>query len=201
MNITVYGASSNTLDKKYVDKIELLGETLAKRGHGLVFGGGASGAMGASARGAKKGNAKKILGIAPKFFNVDGVLYTDCTDFIYTDDMRERKSLLESECDAFIIAPGGVGTFDEFFEILTLKQLGRHNKPMVLLNLFGYYDPLLKLMENAEKENCLNKATLDLYFVTDDIEKAFDYIENYSEPLRDLTYYKDVNNDLSDQQD
>ncbi len=200
MNITVYGASSNTLDIKYVKAIEELGKTLAKRGHHLVFGGGASGAMGASARGAKLGGAK-ILGIAPKFFNADGVLYEDCTEFIFTEDMRERKSLLESKADAFIIAPGGVGTFDEFFEILTLKQLGRHNKPMVLLNLFGYYDPLIKLMENAEKENCLNKATIDLYYVTNDLIKCFEYIENYNEPLRDLSYYKDVNNDLSDQID
>ena len=181
MNICVYGASSNTIDKKYIDKIELLGETLAKRGHGLVFGGGKNGAMGASARGALRGGAKKVLGIAPKFFDVDGVLFENCTELVYTDTMRERKKLLEDYSDAFIIAPGGIGTFDEFFEILTLKQLGRHNKPMVLLNLFGYYDPLIKLMENAEKENCLNKATLDLYFVTDDLEKAFDYIENYNE--------------------
>ena len=192
MNICVYGASSNTIDKKYIDKIELLGETLAKRGHGLVFGGGKNGAMGASARGALRGGAKKVLGIAPRFFDVDGVLFENCTELVYTDTMRERKKLLEDYSDAFIIAPGGIGTFDEFFEILTLKQLARHNKPMVIFDVDGYYKPLINLMQNAVDGEFMNSATMELYHYTDSIEEVFNYIENYTYQMKQLHEYKDI---------
>ena len=93
MNICVYGASSNNIDKSYITAMENLGVEMAKRGHTLVFGGGANGLMGAVARGMTKGGGK-IVGISPKFFDVDGVLYDKCTEFIYTETMRERKQLL-----------------------------------------------------------------------------------------------------------
>lgn len=192
MNICVYGASSKTIDNKYISKIELLGETLAKRGHGLVFGGGKNGAMGASARGAIKGGAKKVLGIAPRFFDVDGILFENCTEFVFTDTMRQRKELLENYSDAFIIAPGGIGTFDEFFEILTLKQLARHNKPMVIFDIDGYYKPLIELMQNAVDGEFMNKASMELYFYTSSIDEVFDYIENYKYEMKELHEYKDI---------
>ncbi len=192
MNICVYGASSKTIDKKYIDQIELLGETLAKRGHGLVFGGGKNGAMGASARGAIRGGAKRVLGISPKFFDVDGVLFENCTELVFTDTMRQRKKLLEEYADAFIIAPGGIGTFDEFFEILTLKQLAQHNKPMVIFDVDGYYKPLIELMQNAVDGEFMNQATMELYFYTSSIEEVFDYIENYKYEMKKLYEYKDI---------
>lgn len=192
MNICVYGASSKTIDKKFIDQIELLGETLAKRGHGLVFGGGKNGAMGASARGAIRGGAKRVLGISPKFFDVDGVLFENCTELVFTDTMRQRKKLLEEYADAFIIAPGGIGTFDEFFEILTLKQLAQHNKPMVIFDVDGYYKPLIELMQNAVDGEFMNQATMELYFYTSSIEEVFDYIENYKYEMKALHEYKDI---------
>ena len=94
MKICVYGASSKTIDKVYTDVAEKIGELIGEKGHTLVFGGGASGVMGATALGAKKSNAKEILGIAPRFFDVDGLLSPYCTDFIYTEDMHERKNRL-----------------------------------------------------------------------------------------------------------
>lgn len=196
MNICVYGASSKNLRHVIKDKIELLGKSMGERGHNLVFGGGAEGAMGASARGMQKSGKGKIIGIAPKFMNVDGILFENCSELIFTEGMRDRKQLLEDKSDAFIVAPGGVGTFDEFFEILTLKQLARHNKPLAVFNIEGYYDPLLALMKKAEDEDCLNHATNELYKVFTDIEQMLNYIENYSEELREITYYKDVNTDL-----
>ena len=101
--ITVYGASSNAIDKVYIETAELLGERLAENGIDLVFGGGASGVMGATARGAQRKNGK-IIGVAPRFFNADGVLFDACTELIYTEGMRSRKQLLEDLGDAFIIA-------------------------------------------------------------------------------------------------
>ena len=193
MNICVYGASSNAIDPKYIEAIERLGEEMGGRGHGLVFGGGASGAMGASARGCARGGAPMILGIAPSFFRVDGVLYEGCTEFIHTNTMRERKQLLEDRSDAFIIAPGGVGTFDEFFEMLTLKQLGRHNKPMVIFNIDGYYDLMLAMLRQTAKEEFMNESTMDLYKVLEDPTEILDYIETYDEPMHEVSFFKKIN--------
>ena len=137
MNICIYGASSEELKKIYYEKTEELGRLMAKRGHGLVFGGGETGLMGAAARGVSHEKGY-ILGISPKFFDQPGVLYQHCTEFIFTETMRERKHLLESRSDATIVVPGGIGTYEEFFEILTLKSLGRIDRPIVLYNIEGY---------------------------------------------------------------
>ena len=136
MVICVYGASSQTIHPEYLTGVEDFGRAMGKRGHALLFGGGDKGLMGAAARGVKAENGK-IIGVAPRFFNVDGVLYPHCDTFFYTDTMRERKQILEDQAEAFVAVPGGIGTFDELFEILTLKQLGRHSKPIALLNLRG----------------------------------------------------------------
>ena len=180
MNICVYGAASNEIDKSYITAGEILGEKLAQRGHTLIFGGGASGLMGAAARGVQKANGK-IVSIAPNFFNVDGILYDNCSEYIYTDTMRERKMLMEQHADAFVMTPGGIGTFEEFFEILTLRSLDRHKKPIAILNTNGYFDNLLKFLEFGVKENFLRQENLELYFVSDNEDEILDYIENYSD--------------------
>lgn len=136
MKICVYGASSPTIDPKYIEMVEKMGEEMALRGHSLVFGGGANGLMGAAARGVKKGKGY-IVGVIPKFFNEENIeaVYDECDELIEPDTMRQRKQIMEDNADAFIITPGGIGTFEEFFEILTLKQLCRHNKPIVIYNV------------------------------------------------------------------
>ncbi len=192
MNICVYGAASNSIAENYIKNIELLGETIAKKGHCLVFGGGNNGAMGAAARGVKRYNGK-IIGVAPRFFDADGVLFPYCDEFIYTETMRERKKILEDKSDVFIIAPGGIGTFDEFFEIVTLKQLGRTEKPIVIFNIYGYYDHLIAMLNNAVNGNFMNKATLSLFKVLDNINEIFSYIENYKFEKSSLNEYKDIN--------
>ena len=143
MKICVYGAASSLIDEKFVDKGVKLGSKMAKRNIGLVFGGGRNGMMGAVARGIAKENGE-ILGISPAFFEEANaeISFENCTEFIHTETMRERKRLLEEKADAFIITPGGIGTFDEFFEILTLKQLGRHNKAICIYNIDGYFDKI-----------------------------------------------------------
>ena len=178
MNVCIYGASSNEIDQIYEEKVYALGRELALRGMGLVFGGGAEGVMGAAARGVHDVGGK-IIGVAPRFFNVDGVLYEHCTEFIYTDTMRERKQIMEDLSDAFITAPGGFGTFEEFFEILTLKQLGRHKKALLLYNICGYYDPLMSLIDASIGQKFVKPACLALFEIVDDPKKALDYIEQY----------------------
>lgn len=178
MNICIYGASSVKTSKEYVEATQRLGECLAKDGHSLVFGGGASGLMGAAARGFTAGGGK-IIGVAPHFFDVDGILYDKCTEFIFTETMRERKKILEDKSDAFIVCPGGVGTFDEFFEIITLKQLGRHNKAVIIFNTGNYFDELLNLMNKALKEDFLTEKTLSLYDVAKNEEEVVSFLKSY----------------------
>ncbi len=178
MMICVYGASSNEIRPSYISAVEDLGRKMAARGHSLVYGAGASGLMGAVARGVFE-NGGKIIGVSPNFFNVDGVLFENCTKLIFTETMRERKQIMEDHAEAFIMVPGGVGTFDEFFEILTLKQLARHNKPLVIFNLEHYYDPLLNMMKHATEEGFVAKDNLTLYKVFETADEILDYIENY----------------------
>ena len=165
MNICVYGAASDDIAPIYMEQIEILGAEIAARGHGLVFGGGAHGLMGAAARGAAA-QGGKIIGVAPHFFKTDGILFPHCTELIRTETMRERKEKMEQLSDAFIMAPGGIGTFEEFFEILTLRQLGRHNKPIGILNVRGYYDPMQAMMDRAIAEGFLSKTCLQLYTIS-----------------------------------
>ena len=178
MNICVYGASSDAIDKEYIQAGETLGEEMAKRGHGLVYGGGAQGLMGAVARGMSRGGGK-IVGVAPSFFEIDGVLYDKCTEFIYTDTMRARKQIMEERSDAFIMTPGGVGTLEEFFEVLTLKQLNRHQKAIAVLNVRGYFDDVTRLMEHAASGGFMKYKTMQLYKFFTDCCDILDYIENY----------------------
>lgn len=201
MNICVYGASSRAIDEKYKEAAEAVGRAIALRGHTLVFGGGNSGVMGASARGADSVEGAKILGIAPTFFNVDGVLYPHCTEFISPPDMRERKRLLEGRSDGFIIAPGGIGTYDEFFEILTLKQLGRHNKPIAIFNVDGYYEPVLALLRHTVDGAFMNETSLSLYEVFEEIEPMLDYLENYSAPLHEVSFFKKIGESITDDEE
>ena len=191
MNVCVYGASSSAIDKVYIEAVEELGEVIAERGHAVVFGGGASGSMGAAARGARR-RGGAVIGIAPTFFNVDGVLFPDCTEFISPETMRERKKLLEEKSDGFVITPGGIGTYDEFFEILTLKQLGRHNKPIVIYNVDGYYNPMLAMLADAMEKSFVMESVGELYVVLTDAETVVRYIEEYDDPQREVNFYKKV---------
>lgn len=162
MKICLYGAASQQIHTEYLRAAEDLGTALGRAGFGLVFGGGDTGVMGACARGmAAVGGS--VTGVAPRFFDREGVLYRECTELIFTDTMRQRKEIMENRSDAFVMAPGGIGTMEEFFEILTLKQLGRHEKPIAVLNTRGYFDPLAALLEGAVREGFLERGALSMY--------------------------------------
>lgn len=178
MRICVFGAASSTIDPEYIEKVEQLGKEMAARGHSLVFGAGAHGLMGAVARGVREVGGY-ILGVVPKFFDEADVeeLCDFCNELIRPDTMRQRKQIMEDNCDAFIVVPGGIGTFEEYFEILTSKQLCRHNKPIALYNIKGYYNELEHAMEAAIKKNFIRANCLELYKVTDDPEELLRYIE------------------------
>ena len=189
MKLCLYGASSNLIDKKYIDATEKLGEEMAKRGHTLVFGGGANGLMGAAARGATKAGGE-IIGISPKFFDVDAVLYDKCTEFIYTETMQERKHLLVTKSDGFIVMPGGPGTFDELFETLSLRQLGIHNKPIAVFNIDGYFDPLGQMLKNAYDGKFMTKEILELCPLFNNETDLLKYLEENANGTGDFSVLK-----------
>lgn len=191
MNICVYGASSNDIDKLYITASENLGKSMAKRSHTLVYGAGAGGVMGGTARGVTAGGGK-VIGIVPTFFNVDGMLYDKCDELIKTTTMRERKQMMEDKADAFIMAPGGIGTFDEFFEMLTLKQLSRHTKAMAIFNVNGYFDNLMSFMENAISEKFINPRCKELYSTFSDIDSMLDYLEDYVAEDINILNFKNI---------
>ena len=145
MKITLYGAASEKIDAVYKDAAAELGREIARRGHTMVFGAGATGLMGAAARGVRAENGA-LIGVSPHFMHELEPIFGECTELIDTETMSERKDKMEQLADAFVIVPGGIGTFDEFFQILTLRQLRRHEKPIVLYNVCAFWDNLLAVL-------------------------------------------------------
>jgi uncharacterized protein (TIGR00730 family) len=192
MRLCVYGAASTTIDQTYIEAVEFLGAELVRRGHTLVFGGGGNGLMGAVARGVHS-EGGEIMGVIPKFFQEEGVeALCDFADhLVYPETMRERKQIMEENADGFIVTPGGIGTFEEFFEILTLKQLCRHEKPIAVYNVNGYYDEMIQFLYKAIDQQFIRENCMNLFFVTDDMEEMFRYLENPAEPKHSVKELKD----------
>ena len=190
MKICIFGAASNKINPNYIAEVEKLGEFLAQKGHSLVFGAGKNGLMGAAARGFKR-KGGTVCGVVPHFFREEcvEVIFTECDEIIYTETMAERKAKMEDLADAFIIVPGGIGTFEEFYEVLTLKQLGRHTKPIALYDIDGYYDKLEDFMEYSMGEGFINDVCKEIYACAGTPEEVINYIENdkpVKRSIRDL---------------
>lgn len=175
MMVCIYGSSSGAIDHSYIEKTEELGEKLAQNGHSLVFGAGNSGLMGASARGFKRGGGY-VLGVVPTFLDLKGNLFAECDEFLYTQTMRERKQIMEDRADAFIVTPGGIGTYEEFLEIYTLKQLGRHAKPIILYNMDGYYDAMLAMIRNTVDRGFMKEASAHLLTVATTTDEVMEQL-------------------------
>ena len=176
MNVTLYGAASNTIDRVYIDRVEELGYALAKAGHTMVFGAGASGLMGAAARGmAAEGG--QIIGVTPHFMHELEPVFAECTEIIHTETMAERKNIMEEKADAFIIVPGGIGTFDEFFQILTLKVLGRHDKPIILYNINSFWDNMISVIGTDLIKGFISTKTADCFCICETPDSVFNEIE------------------------
>lgn len=187
MKICVFGAASNEIDESYIKTTEEFGFLLAKRGHSLVFGAGGHGLMGACARGVKKAGGE-ITGVIPGFFKDENIelIYDKCDTLIYTETMAQRKSKMEDLADAFVIVPGGIGTFEEFFEVLTLKQLARHTKPIAIYDINGYYKHLDELLEMGFNERFIRDDCRLIYGHSEDANEILDYIENDTREERDV---------------
>ncbi len=174
MKICVFGASSDNIPKEYLSAARSFGEAIARRGHTLWFGGGAHGVMGEAARGVTS-QGGELFGVAPSFFNVGDTLYQDCTNLIFTDTMRERKAILEDASDAFAVLPGGIGTYEEFFEVLVLCQLGQMKKPLAVYNVGGCYEKLRELIVSTVDHGFMKPECLSLCRFCANEDEIFDY--------------------------
>ena len=178
MNLCMFGASSAEIGDSYIEAAYALGKEMAKRGYRLVYGGGATGLMGAAARGVHEAGGE-LTGVAPKFFDQEGVLYKAWGELVFTETMRQRKQKMEDMSQGFIVVPGGIGTYEEFFEILTLKQLGRHEKPIAIYNINGYYDSIRAMLEKTVDEGFMAEKCLKLCAWFDEVGPLLDYMENH----------------------
>lgn len=153
-----------------------LGKTLARAGIRLVFGGGQVGLMGITAQAALS-EGGKVTGIIPKFLDEIEVGLKGCTELIITPDMHTRKQKMAEMADGFVVLPGGLGTLDETFEILTWKQLGLHDKPIVLVDIEGYWRPLAELVENLIAEQYARPEHRELFRIVDSVEEVLPALE------------------------
>ena len=175
MNICFYGSGSKKIDKVYTDAAYELGCMMAKNGHTLVFGGGDTGMMGACAKGVHD-NGGNSIGIAPKWMNKFEPLCERCSEFIYVDTMDERKKGFVENSDAFIISPGGIGTLDEFFEIVTLKKLKQHDKEIIVFNIDDFYGKMFEMIDEMSEKGFLYKQT-EIFKIASSIEEIFECLK------------------------
>ena len=179
--ICVYCSSSEALDPSYYQAAQELGMLMARQNFALVYGGGRIGLMGALARAVHQ-HGGKIIGVIPKSLKEKELAYEACDELIVTKDLRDRKAIMETRADAFVALPGGFGTLEEIFEILTLKQLQFHLKPIVLVNTNGFYDRFSRLCEHIYQERFAKPDSRLLYHIAANAANVFSHLETYQPP-------------------
>nr|WP_242614169.1 TIGR00730 family Rossman fold protein [Actinomadura roseirufa] len=176
MAVCVFCASSTRIDRVHVDLAAEVGAELARRGHSLVSGGAQVSCMGAVARAARAGGARTV-GVIPEALVSVEISDEDNHDLVVTPDMRSRKGEMDRRSDAFLILPGGIGTLEELFEIWTARVLGMHDKPVVVLDPSGVYDPLRELMSRLTEQGFARPKIFDALGWTGSVTEAFDLLE------------------------
>lgn len=177
-NICVYCGSREPKDTELADLATDTGHAIAERGWSVVYGGGRVGMMGLLADAALSRNGE-VIGVIPTALKKKEVAHPDITKMHETQDMHTRKALMESHSDAFMILPGGFGTLDEFFEILTWRQLGFHEKPIVMVNGNGYFDGLLNYTRRALEEDFIRQRSLDLFHSCSSVAEAINVLDEH----------------------
>lgn len=174
--ICVFCASSRSIHQKYFEATTILGETLAKHNVTVIYGGGAVGLMGTLAD-TIMANGGEILGVLPDFMNEVEWGHKNITSLTIVKDMHERKKKLIEEVDAVVVLPGGTGTMEELFEVITLKKLGLFLKPIVIINTSNYFDPLIQMLHQMADENFLRPQHLQMFTVINDPKKVIEAIQ------------------------
>jgi uncharacterized protein (TIGR00730 family) len=179
--ICVFCGSNPGASPVYAETARTLGETLARRGLGLVYGGGKVGLMGAVADGALAAGGE-VVGVIPHALVVREVAHQGLTELRVVDSMHERKALMADLADGFLVLPGGIGTLEEFFEVWTWAQLGLHGKPIGLLDTAGYYAQLQGFLDHAVSERFLHPDHRSTVLVDADAGRLLDRMEGYVPP-------------------
>ncbi len=175
--ICVYCGSRTPNDTELSSLAVEAGKQIARNGWSIVYGGGKVGMMGLVANAALEGNGE-VIGIIPTALKKAEVVHTGVTTLHETQDMHTRKAMMESISDAFVVLPGGYGTLDEFFEILTWRQLGIHNKPIILINKNGYFDGLQVFVDKALDENFITDKSVSLFHIVPELEDCFEILNS-----------------------
>ncbi|MGN7720696.1 TIGR00730 family Rossman fold protein [Chitinophaga sp. 22620] len=181
-SITVFCASSPGFSEVYMDQAYLVGKTLAEKGIRLVYGGANVGLMGAVADGALEAGGE-VIGVLPDFLRAKEIAHRGLTELILVETMHERKTKMNELCDGVIALPGGYGTLEELFEMITWAQLGLHQKPIALLNTNGYYDHLVKLLQHMTGEGLLKAENQRMLLTGTDILQVLEQMRQYTPPL------------------
>jgi len=182
--ICVFCGSSSGTRLIYERAAETFGRLLCGRGIELVYGGGNVGLMGTLANACLNAGGR-VIGVIPRALADKEIAHTGLTELRIVHSMHERKSVMADLSDAFVSLPGGYGTWEEFFEVLTWSQLGIQRKACALLNVDGYYDPLLDMADKALSEEFVRKVHRDLLLSDSDPERLLDRLSNYSVPTLD----------------
>ncbi len=180
-SIAVYCGSSDKISEKYLNDAKNIGRIIAQKGIRLVYGAGSTGMMGAVANAALEMGGE-VFGVIPKIFDSPHLAHSGLTRYEVVPDMHTRKAMMAENADGFIALPGGFGTFEEFFEVLTWSQIGIHEKPIGLLNTEGYYDTLLKFFNEVKEKGFTYKEHNQLFQFDSDPEKLVEQMETYSPP-------------------
>jgi uncharacterized protein (TIGR00730 family) len=179
--ICVYCGSSDKMSDVYLQAAHQMGAAIAKRGLVLAYGAGCTGMMGAVADGALEAGGE-VIGVIPKMFTTPTLMHNGLTHLEIVDNMHTRKQRLVDISDAFIALPGGYGTFEELFEILTWAQIGLHSKPVGILNTEHYYDPLLSAIEHAHVEGFMYAEHQSLFVVAEQPDDLLVKLAGYQYP-------------------
>ncbi len=179
--ITVFCASSFGTDKIYEEQAALVGKTLAEQNIDVVYGGANVGLMGAVADGALNAGGK-VIGVLPNFLRSKEIAHLGLTELILVESMHERKTKMNDLCDGVIALPGGFGTLEELFEMLTWAQLGLHKKPIAVLNINGFYDSLIELLQTMTEKGLLKEVNQKMLLVSNDIDDLLNQMRNYVPP-------------------
>ncbi|CAI8701167.1 TIGR00730 family Rossman fold protein [Chryseobacterium sp. IT-36CA2] len=180
-SITVFCGSSFGSHDIYKEQTFLLGKTLARQDIQLVYGGSETGLMGTVANGVLSENGK-VIGVLPQFLQTKEIAHKNLTELIIVETMHERKTKMNELCDGVIVLPGGYGTLEEFFEMITWAQLGLHKKPIGILNIDGFYDDLINLVQTMVDKGFLKQANKDMVLISENIDDLLDQMRNYEAP-------------------
>jgi uncharacterized protein (TIGR00730 family) len=182
--LCVYCGSSGAVDRQYREAAAELGASLATAGIGLVYGGGRVGLMGLLADAALAGGGE-VIGIIPSRLREAELAHPGATELVVVESMHERKRLMAEKADAFAVLPGGIGTLDEMFEILSWKQLGLHDKPVLLADIGGYWAPLRALLDDIVTKGFARPEARELLGVVPTVATLMAALEVAAEPRRD----------------